>query len=108
MKDFAAGVEASYLAKLAELGYGSFAEGFEDDPTWGAARYPATQSSVTSQGVQWAPNNATGSGITTSDRANTGAYGVFEAPHGDPTGADTDPLRDGFTGTWTGTGRSSG
>jgi hypothetical protein len=59
---------------------------------------------VTSQGVLWAPNNTTGSAITTSDRANSGTYGVFESPHGDVTGAPTDPLRDGFTGTWTGTG----
>jgi len=104
IEGFRCWVEASYLAKLAELGYGSFAEGFEDDPTWGAARYPATQPSVTSQGVLWAPNNTTGSGITTSDRSNSGTYGVLESPHGDPTGNPTDPLRDGFTGTWTGTG----
>jgi hypothetical protein len=97
-------VEASYLAKLVELGFGSFQEGFEDDPAWGDARYPATQPSVTSRGVQWAPNNSVSGITTTSDRANTGNYGVFETPHGDPTGAPTDPSRDGFTGTWTGPG----
>jgi hypothetical protein len=97
--------EASYLAKLTELGFGSFQEGFEDNATWGAARFANTQPSVTSQGVQWAPNNTTGSGITTTPyRSNTGTYSVFESPHGDPTGAPTAPLRDGFTGAWTGPG----
>jgi hypothetical protein len=95
-------VEASYLAKLAELAYASFQEGFESDAAWGAAREPNTQPLVTSQNIGWTPNNLV-SGITTgSGPARTGDWGVYEFPHGDPTGAPTDKLRDGFMGTWTG------
>ena len=95
-------VEASYLAKLTELGYASFQESFESDAVWGTAREPVTQPLVTSQDVGWAPNNLV-SGVTTgTGAARTGEWGFFELPHGDPTGAVTDPLRDGFMGTWTG------
>jgi len=95
-------IEASYLAKLTELGYASFQEGFESDAAWGAARQPNTQPLVTSQDVGWTPNNLV-SGITTgSGPARTGNWGVYELPHGDPTGAPTDWLRDGFMGTWIG------
>ncbi len=105
---FACWIESSYLAKLAQLGYGSFQEGFEDDMAWGLARTPDTQPAVLSQGVNWTPNNAI-SGITTGiGPARTGAWGFYELPHGDPTGAPTDPLRDGFMGTWTGEGNLVG
>ena len=97
-------LETSYLQMLAELGFGSFQEGFEDDTAWGSARSPDTQPVVSSQGIDWAPNNSV-SGITTGmGPARTGLWGVYELPHGDPTGALLDPLRDGFTGTWTGAG----
>ena len=105
---FSCWIESSYLAKLAQLGYGSFQEGFEDDADWGTARTPITQPTVWSQGVNWTPNNAI-SGITTGGgAARTGAWGFYELPHGDPTGALTDPLRDGFMGTWTGAGNLVG
>ena len=101
-------VEESYLAKLAELGYGSFQEGFESDAVWGAARTPGTQPLVTSHGIGWAPNNGI-SGITTSGgAARTGSWGFYESPHGDTSGGLTSPLRDGFVGTWTGSGSLSG
>ena len=97
-------IESSYQAKLAQLGYGSFQEGFENEAVWGPARQPNTQPAVMSQGVNWTPNNAI-SGITTGNgAARTGAWGFYELPHGDPTGGLTDPLRDGFMGTWTGMG----
>ena len=100
-------VEEAYLAKLVELGYSNFHEGFESGTAWGSARSPSTQPSVTNQGITWAPNNSV-SGITTGSRSHTGSWGVFESPHGDSTGGGTSPLRDGFTGTWIGSGKLRG
>jgi hypothetical protein len=48
--------EAPYLAKLGELGYGTFQEGFEDDAAWGSVRSPNTALSVLSQGIVWQTN----------------------------------------------------
>jgi hypothetical protein len=96
--------EDAYLAKLAELGYSSFQEGFESDAAWGGAREPDTQPLVMSQEIAWTPNNLV-SGITTGmGPALTGNWGVYESPHGDPTGAPNDRLQDGFMGTWAGAG----
>jgi len=62
--------ESAYLAKLAELGYSTFQEGFEG-AAWNVARSPDSVNSVTSQGIVWTSNHtatnniATGSGPAT-------------------------------------------
>jgi hypothetical protein len=81
---------AEYMAKLDELGYGSFFEGFEDDLAWGAARSPDTAPSVISQGITWEsnhPDRPAANEITTgSGPARTGLWGVFDPEHGYATG----------------------
>ncbi len=105
--------EAPYLAKLGELGYGSFQEGFEDDGVWGSVREPTTALSVVSQGIAWQSNHPdppAENGITTgTGPARTGLFGVYDPDHGYATGTpeqcnvDTPPAHclyhDGFTGT---------
>jgi len=93
-------VESAYLAKLAELGFSTYFEGFEDEAAWSSARSPNTAASITSRGVTWTSNNAVSEVTTGTGPARTGVYGFFTLPHGDPTGGPTDPLRDGFVGTW--------
>jgi hypothetical protein len=105
--------EAPYLAKLGELGYSLFQEGFEDDATWGAVRSPFSAPFVISQGVRWEsnfPQVPPGNEITTgSGPARTGQWGVYDPDHGYATGTTaqcdvTNPpeeclYHDGFTGT---------
>ena len=92
-------MEAPYQAKLAELGFGSFQEGFEDDAVWGDVRNPNTAPSVVSQGITWRTNHAdppasneivTGGGAATGDSL----WGVYDPSHGYATGTtvecDTD------------------
>jgi len=109
---FVCWMEAEFLAKLGELGYGSFEEGFEDDLAWGVARSPDTAPSVVSQGVAWETNHPAppaGNEITTGPGpARTGQWGVFDPEHGYATGTavecdvDVPPehclFKDGFTG----------
>ena len=96
--------EDAFLDKLAELGYSSFREGFENDGTWSAA--PAQ--SIASGAVTWTSNHGGTNKIATSGgSALTGSRGVFSLPHGVPGGVDCDhnPGRiqkcsyDGFIGT---------
>ena len=97
--------EATYLAALAAIpGAGTILEGFEDAGTWGAARFPSTAASVTSQGIAWTANNATSRITTSGGAAQTGNWGVFALPHGITTGDPNAPQRDGFIGTWTAVG----
>jgi VCBS repeat-containing protein len=102
--------EMPYLAKVAELGYSNFQEGFEDDAAWGAAREPVTAASVSSRGIIWESNHPATNGITTgSGPARTGQWGIYDPDHGYATGTPaecdiTNPptyclLKDGFTGT---------
>ena len=49
--------EAPYLAKLGELGFGTFQEGFEDDAAWGGVREPLTAPFVISRGIKWETNH---------------------------------------------------
>jgi hypothetical protein len=84
-------MEGAYLAKLGELGFGSFREGFEDDAVWGAVRSPFTALSVSSQGITWQTNHPdppAENGITTGAGAATGDsfWGVFDPAHGYATG----------------------
>ena len=88
---FSCWMEAPYLAKLGELGFGSFREGFEDDAVWGAVRSPFTALSVSSQGITWQTNHpdppaeneiTTGAGAATGDSF----WGVFDPAHGYATG----------------------
>jgi hypothetical protein len=95
---FTCWIESSYLAKVAELGYGSFQEGFEDDAVWSTTR-TSPAPSVTSQGITWEPNHAANGVRTGSGPARSGLWGFFSLPHGITTGALTDPQRDGFIGT---------
>ena len=103
---------AEYMAKLDELGYGSFFEGFEDDLAWGAARSPDTAPSVISQGIAWESNHpdppAENEITTGPGPARTGLWGVFDREHGYATGTavecdvDEPPehclYKDGLTG----------
>ena len=90
--------EAAFLAALA--GRDTLAEGFEDDAAWGAARSPATQPSVSSQGITWASNHPPNRVTTGSGPARTGSWGFYSLPHGDQTLTEpTAFITDGFTGT---------
>jgi len=105
--------EGAYLAKLAELGYGTFQEGFEDDAAWGSVREPNTAPSVASQGITWTSNHPdppASNGITTgSGAARTGLWGLYDPDHGYATGSvgecdiNNPPAQclfhDGFSGT---------
>jgi hypothetical protein len=102
--------EAAYLAMAAELGYGVFREGFEDDAAWAYARSPDTAPSVASRGIMWETNHSATNEITTgSGPARTGQWGVYDPDHGvamgTPAACDIDdpPVEclhhDGFTGT---------
>ena len=102
-------MEAAYLAKLAELGIGTFQEGFEDDAAWGSVRTPDTAPTVVSQGITWQTNHPASNEITTGGGAAvTGQWGVYDPNHGYATGTvgecdvDMPPehclFRDGVTG----------
>lgn len=104
--------ESEFLAKLTDLGYGSFHEGFEDNVAWGAARSPDTAPTVLCQGIAWESNHPdppAENEITTGEGpARTGLYGVFDLEHGYATGTSTECdvdvppdhclYKDGFTG----------
>jgi hypothetical protein len=104
--------KAEFVAKLDELGYGRFFEGFEDDVAWGAARSPLTAPSVVSQGIAWQSNHpdppAENEITTGPGPARSGLWGVFDLEHGYATGTatqcdiDVPPehclFKDGFTG----------
>ena len=107
-------MEGPYLAKLGELGYSSFQEGFEDDVAWGSVRSPISASFVISQGVKWESNHpdppASNNITTGTGPARTGLWGVYDPDHGYATGTTaecdvtgTPPpqclFQDGFTGT---------
>ena len=112
--------ESEFLAKLSELGYGTFQEGFEDDRAWTSARSPHTALSVLSQEITWESNHpappAENQITTGPGPARSGGWGVFDPEHGYATGTelqcDTDNppehclFKDGFTGIrQTGKGR---
>lgn len=81
--------ETAFLAKLSELGYSTFQEGFET-AVWDIARSPLSANSVTSQGVVWTSNHTATNNITTgTGPARTGTYGVFDPNHGVATGTPT-------------------
>ena len=104
--------ESEFLAKLSELGYGVFREGFEDEQAWASARSPLTAPSVVSQGIKWESNHPAppaGNEITTGPGpARSGEWAVFDLEHGYATGTagqcdvDIPPehclFKDGFTG----------
>ncbi len=75
--------EALFMTALAAHGFAPQSESFEDEAAWGAARYPATQSSVTSQGITWSSPIGTSQVTTGPGPAIEGAYGFFALPHGD-------------------------
>ena len=91
---FVCWIEAEFLAKLSELGYGSLQEGFEDDLAWGAARSPDTAPSVLSQGIAWETNHPdppAENGITTgTGPARSGLWGVYDPQHGYATGTEVE------------------
>lgn len=94
--------ESDYLTDLSALTLNAVQEGFEDDSVWGTARFPATASSITSQGVTWTSNNAISQVTTSSGAALSGSWGLFSYPHGDFSGPDhSDDIPDGFRGTST-------
>ncbi|MDX2314199.1 MAG: Ig-like domain-containing protein [Gammaproteobacteria bacterium] len=91
-------IESSYLAKLTELGYGSFQEGFEDEAAWGTTRTTPAPS-VVSGGITWQANYAPNGVQTGPGAARSGLWGFYSNPHGIRIGNPTDPQRDGFIGT---------
>jgi cysteine-rich repeat protein len=93
--------EASYLSDLVNFGFGTLQEGFEDNATWGGARFPNAASEVTSQGIIWTANNLTSQISTSGGTARTDLWAVFAFPHGITTGALLTPQRDGFMATST-------
>jgi hypothetical protein len=95
-------VESSYTAKLAELGYGTFLEGFEGTE-WDGVRltFDTTNSAaeIISQGIRWTSNHPGTNDITTgSGAARTGSWGGYDPLHGYATGTvlgcNTDPVPD--------------
>jgi len=84
--------EAEFLAKLSELGYGTFQEGFEDDQAWASARSPLTAPSVVSQGIKWESNHpappAENEITTGPGPARSGEWAVFDLSHGYATGTE--------------------
>ncbi|MCB9899278.1 MAG: Ig-like domain-containing protein [Planctomycetes bacterium] len=74
--------QATYLAAVSALGLVPELEGFEDDGAWGAARSPATATSVTSQGITWTANNPTSQITTGHGAALFGSWGFYQIPHG--------------------------
>jgi hypothetical protein len=81
--------ETAFLAKLSELGYNTFQEGFEA-AAWDIARSPVSADSVISQGIVWTSNHTATNNITTgTGPARTGMYGVFDPNHGVATGTST-------------------
>jgi hypothetical protein len=106
--------ESAYTAKLTELGFGSFQEGFED-AAWEAVREPDSAPSVTAQGIRWASNYPATNEITTGNGpARTGVYGLYDPDHGFATGTaqecdiDNPPAHCLFHDGWTGTRTSGG
>ncbi|HPA79758.1 MAG TPA: Ig-like domain-containing protein, partial [Thermoanaerobaculales bacterium] len=105
--------ESAYLAKLGELGYSTFTEGFESDLAWGATRFPLTEPSVLSQGITWRSNHpdppASNELTTGNGPAHTGMWGVYDPEHGYATGTpeecdinnppDHCLFKDGLSGT---------
>lgn len=104
--------KTEFVAKLNELGYGRFFEGFENDVAWGGARSPVTAPSVVSQGIAWQSNHpdppAENEITTGPGPARSGQWAVFDLEHGYATGTptqcdvDVPPEhclhKDGFTG----------
>ncbi|MGR8918839.1 MAG: Ig-like domain-containing protein, partial [Gammaproteobacteria bacterium] len=106
--------ENAFIARADELGFvDRFAEGFEDDVAWGAARSPQQQPSVVSQGIRWQSNHrdppASNLITTGPGPARSGQWAVFDQEHGyaenlDATACDVDEpppeclWHDGFTG----------
>ena len=81
--------EGPYLAKLGELGYQTFQEGFEDDAAWDASpstttREPDTAPSALSQGITWKTNHPdppASNEIQTGTGPNrTGLWGGLRSP----------------------------
>jgi hypothetical protein len=105
--------EASYLGKLAELGYQTFKESFEDDAVWGSVRSTVSVTNsapeITHRGITWTSNHPATNPITTGQgAARTGLWGVYDPDHGSATGTamecdmDNPPptclFHDGFSG----------
>lgn len=97
--------EAAYLEAVANLGYATIQEGFENAAVWGSARFPSTAASVNSNGIIWTSNhlnaNTAPDNISSnSGAAHTGSWGVFSQPHGDPDAVlPSAPTKDGIIGT---------
>ena len=86
--------ESAYRAKLAELGYGIFMEGFEGT-AWDTVRstFNTTNSAaeITSQGITWTSNYPETNSMTTGEGpAFSGMWGGFDPLHGVATGSSTE------------------
>jgi hypothetical protein len=106
--------ESAYTAKLAELGFGTFQEGFEG-AAWASVRAPDTAPSVNAQAIRWTTNYPATNEITTgTGPARTGTYGFYDPDHGFATGTpaecdiDNPPVHCLFYDGWTGTRMSGG
>jgi hypothetical protein len=86
--------ESAYRAKLAELGYGTFPEGFEGT-AWDTVRstFNTTNSAaeIISQGIAWTSNYPETNNITTGEGpALGGTWGAYDPLHGVATGSPTE------------------
>lgn len=72
--------EASYLAKISELGYNLFLEGFEGI-AWDTVRSVGAQS-ITNRGITWTTNFPTNEITTASGAAISGLWSGFDSNHG--------------------------
>jgi hypothetical protein len=86
--------EGAFLAKVAELGRGTFTEGFESNAVWGGVRTPDTAPSVLSQGITWQSNHpdppAANEITTGGGAAVSGLWGIYDPEHGYATGTATE------------------
>ena len=80
--------ESSYRSRLAELGYGTFEEGFES-VEWDSVRSPDSAPEVVSQGIAWTTNHPATNEITTgTGAARTGLWGAYDPKHGVAMGSE--------------------
>lgn len=82
--------EDAFLDLVADLGYGTAHEGFEDDGVWGHIRTPNSAMSVASHGVEWSSNHTGAPAYnpitTSSGPPHSGMWGIYDANHGYATG----------------------
>jgi len=90
---FSCWTESAYRAKLAELGYGTYLEGFEGT-SWDTVRSTFNTTNraaeIISQGITWTSNHPETNNITTGGGpALSGMWGGYDPLHGVASGSST-------------------